>query len=263
MKDFIVNIYKTLFFFDLSIIVVYYLPDIKAKNPAYLQLGREAVFLGVMLLFTFVFLRFAEKGKLKFLNLKNILRHYSLGLLSGVVPIGLTVLLLWVFRALKFDGAQKTGNIIIWLLALLCNAVATELLLHGYLFKLYRKYYSIITVTVMLTLLYISLNISIFSKGKIYAANMLIFNIMLCLLTEYSYSLLAPITARFVFGILGNLLFGYYFVAEEYPVLLNVNISGKPLVTGGDSGIIGSAVMLIINILLCAFYIFRLKKRAE
>ena len=34
VKNLIINIYKTLFFFDLSIVIAYYLPSVKAKNAA-------------------------------------------------------------------------------------------------------------------------------------------------------------------------------------------------------------------------------------
>ncbi|MFQ8953511.1 MAG: hypothetical protein ACLR56_11200 [Oscillospiraceae bacterium] len=41
MKNLIINIYKTLFFFDLSIVIAYYLPSVKAKNTAVSNLWRE------------------------------------------------------------------------------------------------------------------------------------------------------------------------------------------------------------------------------
>lgn len=261
MKNLIVNIYKTLFFFDLSIVVVYYLPTVKSKNIALGTVLNEGIFLGVMLLFTIFFINVVEKRNLKVFNRKNIFRHYSLGLLSGFIPLGGTVLALWALKMLSFSKTEKISSVLLWLLALLLNAAANELLLRGYLFRLYRKYYNIITVSVVNTLLFISLNIYIFSGGVIYSANMILFNIMLCLLAEYSYSLLAPITARFIFTTLSGFLLGSYKIAEEYPVLINTAVSGKKLLSGGEMKLEGSIVMLIINLALCVFFFVNLKKR--
>ena len=84
VKNLIVNIYKTLFFFDLAIVVAYYIPDIKTENSALLTLWREGVFLGVVLAFTLFFIKAVEKSRLRVFNFKNKLRHYSLGLITAV-----------------------------------------------------------------------------------------------------------------------------------------------------------------------------------
>lgn len=261
MKNLIVNIYKTLFFFDFAIVVAYYLPDIKTENTAILTLWREGVFFGVVLAFTIVFMKLVERKSLRVFNFKNKLRHYSLGLITAIIPIGITVLSLWVFKMLRFNGANKIGGMLFWLIALLLNAAANELLLRGYLFKLYRKYYSLPVVTAVVTVLFISLNINIFSGGIIYAANMLLTNIILCLLAEYSYSLLAPIAAHFFYNLVSSLVLGSLTVSKDYPVLLNILWSGNKYLSGGDNKIEGSIILLAINLALCAYFIIKLRKR--
>ncbi len=259
MKNLIVNIYKTLFFFDFAIVLVYYLPKIKLKNPVYSLLCNEGVYLAVMLVFTFVFWRFAERKKLKIFNSKNKMRNYSLGLLTAILPLGITVFALWIFKGLKFGGFNKASYIIIYLAVILVNTIATELLLRGYLFKLYRKFYNIAIVTVIITLLYISLNINIFSKGYIFAANMIIFNVLLCFLRKYTRSILAPVTAHFIFNTVSGLLFGNLSLGEGYPVLLTTVFSGKKYISPIETGIMGSAVLLALNILLCDYFILKIK----
>ena len=261
VKNLIVNIYKTLFFFDLAIVVAYYIPDIKNENPALLSLWREGIYFGVVLLFTLFFIKAVEKNRLRVFNFKNKLRHYSLGLITAAIPLGITVLILWLFKALKLNGAQKTSGIVFWLIALLFEAAANELLLRGYLFKLYRRYYSLPVVTSVITVLFISLNINVFSHGIIYALNMLLTNIILCLLAEYSYSLLAPITARFFYNLISGFLLGSYTVSAEYPAVINTLWSGNRYFAGGDMKLEGSVILLAVNIALCAFFTVRLKKR--
>ncbi len=263
MKNLIVNIYKTLFFFDLAIVIAYYIPDIKTESPALLTLWREGVFFAVTLAFTLFFIRAVEKNKLRVFNFKNKLRHYSLGLITAVIPLGITVLILWLLKSLKLNGAEKTGGIAFWLIALLFEAAANELLLRGYLFKLYRKYYSLPVVTAVVTLLFISLNISVFSHGVIYAVNMILTNVILCLLAEYSYSILAPITARFFYNVVSGFLLGSLTVSAEYPALINTLWSGNKYLSGGDMKLEGSVILLAANIALCAFFILRLKRRKK
>lgn len=263
VKNLIVNIYKTLFFFDLAIVVAYYIPDIKTENPALLTLWREGVFLGVTLAFTLFFIKAVEKNRLRVFNFKNKLRHYSLGLITAVIPLSVTVLPLWIFKSIRFNGAQKTSGIVFWLIALLFEAAVNELLLRGYLFRLYRKYYSLPVVTAVISLLFISLNINVFSHGVIYALNMLLTNIILCLLAEYSYSLLAPITARFFYNLISGFLLGSYTLSSEYPAVINTLWSGNRYIAGGDMKLEGSLILLAANIAVCAFFIKRLKERKD
>lgn len=263
VKNLIVNIYKTLFFFDLAIVIAYYIPDIKTENPALLTLWREGILLGVVLAFTLFFIRAVEKNRLRVFNFKNKLRHYSLGLITSAIPLGITVLILWLFKSLRVNGAQKISGIVFWLMALLFEAAANELLLRGYLFRLYRKYYSLPASTAVVTLLFISLNINVFSHGVIYAANMLLTNIILCLLAEYSYSVLAPITARFFYNLISGFLLGSITLSAEYPVVINTLWSGNKYLAGGDMKLEGSVILLAANIALCAFFILKLKKRKK
>ena len=139
MKNLIVHIYKTLFFFDLSIVIVYYLPNIKTKNAALLNLWRDGMFFAVMLVFTLFFKTVAERNRLKIFNPKNKLRHYSIGLITGLVPVVITLLLLMLIRKVKFSGINHPGHTLLWLAAIFLNVFATELLLRGYSLTLRKE----------------------------------------------------------------------------------------------------------------------------
>ena len=258
----IVIIYKTLFFFDLAIVIAYYIPNIKTENQALLDLWREGIFLAVMIIFTALFLKFAEHGTLKVFNTKNKLRHYSIGLLTAIIPLGITVAALWLLKMLTFSGTSKAEHIILRLLSLLFNIVATELLLRGYLFRLYRKYYSIPVTTAVITALFISLNLYMLSDGIIYTVNMLIMNITLCLVAEYTRSVLAPVTAHFIYNAVSSLVFGSFEASETFLPLLNVSFSGNKYLSGGDMKLEGSVIMLCVNIAMCIYFAVRLYKRS-
>ena len=261
MKNLIVNIYKTLFFFDLSIVIAYYIPDISTENAALLDLWQNGIFLAVMIIFTAVFLKFAEHGTLKVFNTKNKLRHYSIGLLTAVIPLGITVAALWLLKMLTFSGTGEAEHIILRLLSLLFNVIATELLLRGYLFRLYRKYYSIPVTTAVITALFISLNLYMLSDGVIYTVNMLIMNISLCLIAEYTRSVLAPVTAHFIYNAVSSLVFGSFEASETFLPLLDTVFSGKSHISGGDMKLEGSVIMLGVNLAVCIYFAVRLYKR--
>ena len=105
------------------------------------------------------------------------------------------------------------------------------------------------------------MNIYIFSDGVIYTLNLLLNNVLMCLLAEYSYSLLAPVTAHFFYNAVSSLILGSYKVAKDYPPLINTLYSGNKLFSGGNVKLEGSIIMLAANIVLCAFFIIKLKKR--
>ena len=86
---------------------------------------------------------------------------------------------------------------------------------------------------------------------------------VLCLLAEYTRSVLAPFTAHFVYNALSSLVFGSLSLFDEKPHLLKLTLSGSRLLSGGDMKLEGCIIMLICQSLLCVFFILRLKKRGH
>ena len=263
MKNLIINIYKTLFFFDFAIVAAYLIPKLKTGRDSLNALLSEAVFLATALVFTFIFIKFVEKGKLRVFNRRNKLRHYCCGLLVGILPIAATAVPLFIFKGLSFNGVNinSFSDVLIWIAAVFCNAAATELLLRGYLWKLYRCYYPLPAVCAVITVLFISMNIDIFSGGVIYAANLLLGNLALCFLAEYTHSLLAPITAHFFYNAVSSLILGSFAVSKDYPYIINTVYSGNKLFSGGDAKLEGSIIMLAANIALCLYFAKKLTGR--
>ena len=254
MKNAIVNIYKTLFFFDFAIVVAYYLPVPEPANPALAAVFKQGASFAVVLLFTLVFAWLVERKKLKILNSRHLFRHYSIGLLCGVIPLGVTVGLLWVFRRLAFTGKSGADNLLLWLLALLLEAAANEFLLRGYLFRLYRKYYNLPVTVGLLSVLYLSLNLATFRIGKTYALNLIALHLICCLLAEYTHSLLAPIVARFCYHLFSAFTLGSLSILPDLPHLLTYSVSGSPRLTGGERGLEGSLLLLLLQLGVCLYF---------
>lgn len=257
MKNLIVNIFKTLFFFDLSVIIISVLPALVLPNVAFTKLLQQALIMIVPLILSVIFYFFVEKQRLGVPLGKHKFRSLFLGLGIGILPIAISVGILKIFKGISFSSFTFDSKLWIWLIALLFCVVASELLLRGYLFSLYKKHYGFIFATIVTTLFYISLNLNLFDKPKLYIANILLFNIMLCFLLDCTGSVLTTIMARFSYTSISCILFGGLYSEQGYPVILNTVFSGKTVFTGGEYRLEGSVITLFLTSLALLIILIR------
>lgn len=250
MKNLIVNVFKTLFFFDLAVLIFIRLPEItKASSEGMLKLKQEALIMAVPLVLTLIYYFLVERRKLGVPINRHVFKSIEWGLFSGIVPVGVVVGILFLMKKLKFISISKPEHIWLWLTAILCNTLAAELLLRGYLFKLFKKYYGFMFSAIVTTMLFISLDIKLLDKPKIYIANILLMNFLLCLILEFSGSIIATVIARFLYSGISCYMFGCMKLTGGYPTLLKTEVSGKALLTGGEYGLEGSLLTLIVLVL--------------
>ena len=254
MKNAIMNLFKTLFFFDVAVVAVFFLPYKSKSTAAGTALSKEMVFFYVVAGLTLLFWLVIERRKLKLFHFKKIFRHYSAGLLSGIIPIAATVLVLWVTRHLHFSGRTKTSHILLWLAALFINTLATELLFRGYLLRLYRKYYSFPVAAILISALFFSMHYPMLSLGNTYVAHLLLLNILLCFLEANTGSFVAPLSAHFVYRLISSLALGSLPISAEYPHLFRSSVSGAAWMTGGEKGLEASVILLICQLALLVWF---------
>ena len=60
---------------------------------------------------------------------------------------------------------------------------------------------------------------------------------------------------HFVFSFVNVFLLGGLSIWHEYPLLLNVEIKGKALLTGGETGVENSVIMLVITSLFILLFL--------
>ncbi len=245
MKNLIVNIFKTLFFFDLSLIVISLLPDLKTENPALALLWKEGMGLAVVFAFTLFFLLVVEKRKLKLYSKKGKFKSIMGGIALGIMfPVAIGGVM-WLLKLIKISGVNKTEQIYFYIAAVLLNAIAGELLIRGYLFRLYNKHYGLIIATIISTALFICMNSQILKYCKMYIAGIILMNIFLCLITDKAKGPI-NIAARFIYTLLSGFGLGGKLFTEEYPLFLKASFQGKKLLSGGEYGIEGSIITVII-----------------
>ena len=80
---------------------------------------------------------------------------------------------------------------------------------------------------------------------------------------EYTESLIAPVVIHFLWNGVGAIILGGVSLAEDYPHLYNMALSGDPVVSGGSCKIEGSIVVLILNLLLMLFFAAAAKKKSK
>ena len=257
MKNLLVNIFKTLFFFDLALVVISLIPDLKTDDPMKLLLWHEGMPLGVVLILTWFSLLFVEKRKLHLFEKKGKFKSTLLGLVIGIIVPLVIFGVMWLFKSFKITGFNKVDEIYYYILAILFNAMAGELLIRGYLFKIYQKHQGFIFATIFSTAMFLSMNFHIFKLSKMYIANMILLNIFLCCLTDKAKGPL-NITARFAYTFINGFMLGNGMLSEEYPVFAKFTFSGKKLINGGKYQLEGS---IITTVLLSVLILFMLNKK--
>lgn len=257
MKNLIINIFKTLFFFDLAVIIFSLLPVVENKNPALALLINESIILGVVLLLTFIFIIFLEKRQLVLPVKKKFFPSLLKGLGVGSALPVICVAVMFITKSFHYVGFNKVDSWYFWIAALLVNAISTELLFRGYLFKLYNKFYGFTFATVATTLMFLSLNVKLFEENKYYVATVILFNVLLCFILEYTNSVVVTIATRFTYTLLSCFLLGSYPLIENLPKLINYTITQKKYVTGEGVLLENSVLMLVLVSVITLLFFFK------
>jgi len=256
MKNLIISIFKTFLFFDLSLIVINLLPEVSGKNAGVSALLNAIIGFSVVLVLTVVFLLFVEKRKISLPFEKPVSGVFK-GIFFGAFPPVIALAFAAFFNKFKFTPENDIKKIGLWWLILLINCIMTELLLRGYLFALYKKHFGLTISVIATTLLSCSLDFSIFSGSKIYIANIILFNILLCFILNSSKSILASVIAKFTFLAINTVLLGCKYPLGGYPAVYKITFSGNILLNGGKYGIMGSVLMLVLLLVICLIFIYK------
>lgn len=258
MKNAIVNVFKTLFFFDVAVVIISFLPKLAsdATPQAIFKFDvRNFIIIAVLSLF---FGLIVERVKIKKLfEARNLPRKVITGFMGGAVIPVVSVLLMFIFGAFDFSGYSKVSGIAYILLALLFNAAASELLLRGYLFKLYKKHYGFIAASIFTTALTLVLHTEFFQYSKLYIFNIILLNLVLCILLDITNSLITTITARFVYTAISTFVLGSLKLTNAYGSIEKGTFKGKAILSGGDCKLEGSIILTILTLVGILLYLHK------
>lgn len=249
MSNLIKNIFKTLLFFDLIVVIDHYFLNFKNSNPALNVLINESAVLALVLAFTLFFVRIVEKKTITIPIKEKTVAAIKLGGICGLFVTFLGTVVFVLLDKIEFLGINKPTKIYYYIPALLINAIASELLLRGYLFSLYKKHYTFLGATGITTALFIALKTDLYPKNLLLLINLALLNILLCFIYEFTNSFLAVVSARFSYTLISVFALGSLRLQYDYPVLLKVE--GMAL---ENSKIYTVLLCLVLLFFLCQKY---------
>lgn len=259
MKKSIKIILKTLIFFILWLVLAVVIPIPNGISDNWWRFLAELVpFLAIVFL-TYIFSKF-EKDRLSILHFENPIKQTLAGILLGLIWFFIPFLLLNSLGYFEITDKNYIAMIGIWVVSAFINTIMQELLARGYIYQLLKKEYSIMIAAIVSTLLFTFMHGGAFEAGPIAVINVLTMSLLMTIILEYTNSLLIPIIMHFIWNVMGGIIFGTVSLAEDYPHLYNIEITGNTIISGGIFKMEGSIFVFIINIVMIIIFYNLYKK---
>jgi len=154
-----------------------------------------------------------------------------------------------------------TGTIWLWLFSAFINSVMQEVLVRGYLYQMIKNNYNIVAAVIVSTGLFTFAHGGAFEAGILPVLNIITMSLFVTAVLEYTESLIAPIVIHFLWNGVGAIILGGVSLAEDYPHMFNMVISGNSILSGDNCKIGGSIVVLLVNLILMFGFVMAKKKR--
>lgn len=139
------------------------------------------------------------------------------------------------------------------------NVVMQELLVRGYLYQMLKHRYNIIVAAIVTTGLFTFMHGGAFETGLIPVLNVVTMSLLMTVILEYTKSIIGPVIMHAIWNCVGAIILGGVSLADDYPHVLNISLTGSDVLSGGSCKIEGSVIVLIINIFLISFFLLRNK----
>ena len=255
MKKILISIIKFIGFFLGWSILSAILPLSSSENPAIWRLWAEITPLLAILVFTYIFW-IVEKKTVMLQLFNNPLKGIILGGVTGIVWLGISVLIMLATGIIRFEGKNSVPMFIVWMVATFLNVIMQELLVRGYLYQMFKQKHNIVAATIITTALFTLLHGGAFEAGVIPVLNVLTMSLLMTVILEYSGTIIAPIIMHFLWNGIGALVLGGVSLADDYPNLLNMKFSGNEILSGGVCKMEGSIIVLFVNVILIVVFMY-------
>lgn len=260
MKTLIKIAFKILIFFVSWIAISVLVPIPEGISDVWWRFIAELVpFLAIVIL-TYVFNKL-EKNSLSILNFEKTIKQTLAGILLGLIWFFIPFLLLNSLGYFKIIDKNYINLLGIWIVSAFINTIMQEFLVRGYIYQLLKREYNIMIAAIVSTLLFTFMHGGAFEAGPIAVVNVLTMSLLMTIILEYTNSLLMPIIMHFIWNVMGGIIFGTVSLAEDYPHLYNIEITGNTIISGGSFKMEGSIFVFIINIIMIGIAYYLYKKR--
>lgn len=184
-----------------------------------------------------------------------------LGCVTGTVWLGISVGILSLLGVVHIDGRNQISMLWLWMFSAFLNTVMQEMLVRGYLYQMLKSNYNITAAVIVSTGLFTFAHGGAFEAGILPVLNVITMSLFATAVLEYTESLIAPIVIHFLWNGIGAIILGGVSLAEDYPHLFNMVISGNSILSGGSCKIEGSIVVLLMNLIFTIGFIIAKKKK--
>lgn len=210
-------------------------------------------FIGTLLVLWF-FMKYIDKEKFINLgfNIKNRIKDISLGIIFGFLIMGAGLLILIEINQVQFLKLNFSfKELILSILVYIIVAIAEEVLFRGYILRnlmySFNKYVALIVSSLLFAMAHgFNPNMSWFSYLDLFLAGLL-----LGISYIYTKNLWYPIALHFSWNFFQT-LFGFNVSGQDFYSLIELKITNKNIINGGDFGFEGSILSIMAQVLLIA-----------
>jgi len=214
----------------------------------------------------YIFRKFVDKKSFKSLGFE--LTNYKADLIKGLVW-GAALISLGFF-ALYFSGfitvIDTDFGAIQWLSYIaffIIVAFNEEILVRGYvltnLMASMNKYWALIVTALLFSVMHLGND----STSLISTANIFIAGLMLGIYTIHKRNLWFPIAMHFTWNFFQGPVLGFEVSGTKMESVINQQVSGNPLITGGDFGFEGSLLLTVMMITSTIYIHMKYKKKDD
>ena len=255
-----ISINKNANFFVGWVICVSVIPIPDTASAVIWRFWAELIPLLSIIVLTLIFL-LIDKRKTQLHLTGRPVYNIILGCVTGSVWIGISVGILSIIGVVHIDGRNQISMLWLWMVSAFLNTVMQEMLVRGYLYQMLKSNYNAVAAVIVSTGLFTFAHGGAFEAGILPVLNVITMSLFVTAVLEYTDSLIAPIVIHFLWNGVGAIILGGVSLAEDYPHLFNMVISGNPILSGGSCKIEGSIIVLLMNLILMIGFIIAKKEK--
>lgn len=254
VKSVLITAAKCIAFFLGWAILSAVLPLSDSDDPAVWRLWAEITPFLAMAAFTFL-LWVIERKTVRLHLFDNPIKSMVTGIVTGAAWLAVPVLTMYALGVIRFEGKNTLPQFALWVVAAFLNVVMQELLVRGYLYQMLKQKHNFAAAVIVTTALFTILHGGALEAGVVPTLNVVTMSLLMTIVLEYTGSLIAPTLMHFLWNGVGALVLGGVSLADDYPHLLDMTLSGNEILSGGVCKIEGSIVVLITNIVVITVFV--------
>jgi membrane protease YdiL (CAAX protease family) len=221
------------------------------------------IIVALVLLVTFLLRKFIDRKSFISLgfNWKGYSNEACLGFFSAIAILGIGTIILSFLGYLSFTEITIQKDILVEVLFLVAVALIEEIMFRGYLLnnlmQSMNKWIALLITAILFTLAHTdNPGVTILPVLNVFVAG-----VLLGINYIYTKNLWFSIFFHFIWNVFQGPVLGYDVSGIELQSLLQQNMEGPALLTGGAFGFEGSIICLILILLFTAWFGYAFSKR--